>query len=123
MLEVVLLVVLFAPVEDEDDVSVEAPMLPEVLELLGVDVPAADVSEEPALGLVPDVWAMATPPARAAATARVVRVLRVAFMEFTPGCVLVKHFRGWKKKAGDCQLFFSLCRARNREVGRWRQRL
>lgn len=34
--------------------------------------------------LVPDVWAMDTPPAIAAATARVVSALRVAFIMGTP---------------------------------------
>jgi hypothetical protein len=123
VLDVVPPALLFAPmVEEEDDVSVE-PMLLELLELLGVVVPAADVSAEPALGAVPEVWAMATPPARAAATARVVKVLRVAFMDCTPGLRACEAHSGWKKKAGGCQLFFSLSRAREPEVGRWRQRL
>jgi hypothetical protein len=121
VLEVVPLVPLLAPMEDEDDVSVEPAVLE--LELLVVVVPAADVSVEPAPGLVPEVWAMATPPARAAATARVVKVLRVAFMDCTPGLRACEAHSGWKKKAGGCQLFFSLSRALEPEVGRWRQRL
>jgi hypothetical protein len=105
VLEVVPLVLLLAPMEDEDDVSVEPVVLE--LELLGVVVPAADVSAEPALGAVPEVWAMATPPARAAATARVVKVLRVAFMDCTPGLRAGEALSDWKENAGGVASCFS----------------
>lgn len=51
--------------------------------------------------LVPDVWAMDTPPAMAAATAKVVSAFRVAFIVVTPWFVPTGHLAvGRKTPAG-----------------------
>lgn len=51
--------------------------------------------------LVPDVCAMATPPAMAAATAKVVSVFRVAFIVNTPGFVPLGHLAVGRKSLAD----------------------
>jgi hypothetical protein len=58
--------------------------------------------------LVPDVWAMDTPPAMAAATAKVVSAFRVAFIVVTPWVRAHWALGSWKKNAGGCQLVFRL---------------
>jgi hypothetical protein len=58
--------------------------------------------------LVPDVCAMDTPPAMAAATAKVVSVFRVAFIVNTPWVRAAGALGSWKKIAGGCQLVFRL---------------
>jgi hypothetical protein len=80
-----------------------SPVVPAVLPLLGV-VLCMVLELLPALDgvvlsvLLPELWATArpTPPASAAATARVVRVFLVAFIS-----ILLDR---WNKNAGGCQL-------------------
>jgi hypothetical protein len=92
-------------VEELVSLLVEAlvsPVVPAVLPLLGV--PLCMLELLPALDgvvlsvLLPELWATArpTPPASAAATARVVRVFLVAFIS-----ILLDR---WNKNAGGCQL-------------------
>jgi hypothetical protein len=98
----------------EDSVVVLVLLLPIVEELVSLLVAGALVCAL-VLGfwllvsvLVPDVCAMDTPPAMAAATASVVSAFRVAFIVFTPWVRATWALGSWKKNAGGCQLVFNL---------------
>lgn len=73
--------------------------------------------------LEPEVWAIDTPPARAAAAARAVNVFLVAFMSVLLGGCREGTLRVGRKTPASASWFSPYDQHVTQEVGRWRQRL